>query len=180
MSLHIASLVKPDTEYTREQLLALRAPIVFNDGRTKQCHADECNINKIMARFDKTGTISHLAKYQPVYADYSDFDFHEQTTKLTKGREIFDDLPAEVRREFGQSPAAFFKFVNSAENIEELSTRLPLLAKPGTQLPQVSSPTADNDRARADADKAAPPGPEPADASAGPSPGPSPAAAAAE
>ncbi len=124
-------------------------PKKYTDGRTKQCFKDECNIQKIMARAEKAGTISHLQKYEGVYADYSDFDFFEQTQKLTQGREIFDALPAELRREFGQSPAAFFNYVNDPENAEDLREKLPGLAAPGTQLPDVSPPDADTQAARA-------------------------------
>jgi len=119
---------------TRAELLELHEPLEYNDGRTKQSYKDECDINKIMQRFAQTNTISHLAKHQGQYGDFSEFDFHEQTRMLTKGREIFDDLPAEVRREFGQSPAAFFQYVNDPANADDLHTKIPGLAKPGDQL----------------------------------------------
>ncbi len=135
MSQKLAKLLEQNPKAkTREEILALAPEKVYDDGRTKQCHADECDINKIMARFDQTGTISHVAKYEGVYADFSDFDFHEQTTKLTQGREIFDDLPAEIRREFGQSPAAFFEYVNDPANADQVRTKLQGLAMPGRQL----------------------------------------------
>ncbi len=126
----------------REKILALRPDKVYDDGRTKQCHKDTCDINKIMARFDRTQTISHVAKYEGVYADFSDFDFHEQTNKLTRGREIFDDLPAELRQEFGQSPAKFFKYVNDPANVDEIPTKLKGLAMPGRQLPSADQEAA--------------------------------------
>lgn len=163
MSIRAAKLVKTGKKYTREQLLALVPRPVYDDGRTKQCHIDECNINKIMARFDATGTISHLAKYQPVYADFSDFDFHAQITKLAKGQTIFDALPAEIRKEFGQSPAEFFAYVNDPANLDDLREKLPGLAAPGQQLPRVASPSAD--KAAAEASAATPekgPSPTPA------------------
>ncbi len=134
---------------TRAEFLALVEPLKFNDGRTKQSHRDETDIVKIMARFDKTGTISHLAKHQGTYSDFSDFNFHEQTTKLARGREIFDDLPAELRKEFGQSPAAFFAYVNDPANAEDLRTKLPGLAKPGRQLDAITPPSADLEAAKA-------------------------------
>ncbi len=121
----------------------------YTDGRTKQCFKDECNISKIMARAEKAGTISHLQQFEGVYADYSDFDFFEQTQKLTRGREIFDQLPAELRREFGQSPAAFFDYVNDPANADDLREKLPGLAAPGNQLPDVTPPDADTQAARA-------------------------------
>ncbi len=122
----------------------------YNDGRTKQCFKNECDIKKIMARADKAGTISHLEKYQGVYADYSDVDFQEITQKLTRGREIFDELPGELRAEFGQSPAAFFKYVNDPANAGDLRKKLPGLAEPGRQIinPTVP-PTADEEAAAA-------------------------------
>jgi len=149
MSMHLAKLASLDSrkKLTRTQIIALEKAKVYNDGRTKQCHKDECDINKIMARFDKTGTISHLEKFEGVYGDFSDFDFHEQTNKLTRGREIFDALPAELRREFSQSPAKFFEFVNLPENVDKLREKLPPLAKPGQQLPPVASPTVDHEAA---------------------------------
>ncbi len=115
----------------------------YDDGMTKQSYSDECDINVIMERAAQGGTISHLAKYEGTYSDFSDYDFFEQTRMLTKGREIFDDLPAEVRREFAQSPAAFFNYVNDPVNIAKENFGLPDLAKPGTQLIKTSPPTAD-------------------------------------
>ncbi len=106
----------------------------YTDGRTKQSYRDECDIVKIMARAEKAGTISHLEKYQGVYGDFSDFDFEEQTQKLTRGREIFDELPGEIRKEFAQSPAAFFAYVNDPANAEDLRAKLPKLAAPGRQV----------------------------------------------
>ena len=119
----------------------------YLDGRTKQAFANECDINLIMQRAAQGGTISHLQKFEGVYADFSDFDFHEHTTKLTRGREVFDDLPAEIRREFGQSPQAFFAYVNDPANKDDLAKKLPGLAKPGTQLIQTSGPDADTQAA---------------------------------
>lgn len=149
MSMQLAKLASLDSrkKLTRSQVIALQKATAYLDGRTKQCHKDECDINKIMARFEITGTISHLQKYEGVYGDFSDFDFHEQTTKLARGQEVFAALPAEIRREFGQSPAKFFDFVNDPENIKELRKKLPALAKPGQQIPPVASPTVEHEAA---------------------------------
>jgi len=148
MSLLIAKLAaeKPGKR-SPAQLLALVPPLVYDDGRTKQSFKDETDINKIMARFDVTGTISHLSKYEGVYADFSDFDFHNQSNMLARGREIFDDLPAEMRKEFGQSPAAFFEYVNDPKNADDLRKKLPGLAAPGQQLPRTAGPDADLEKA---------------------------------
>jgi len=153
MSLALARLSK-DRKLSRKATLALRPDIEYTDGRTKQCFKDECDIDKIMTRFNVTGTISHISKFEGQYADFSDFDFHEQITRLTKGREIFDALPAELRQEFGQSPAKFFAYVNDPANIDKLEEKLPPLAQPGQQLPRTASPDADLEAADAAASEA--------------------------
>ncbi len=145
MSLFLAELRKKETKskMSRAEILALRPEKVYDDGRTKQSFKDDTDIEKIMARADKTGTISHLAKYEGVYADFSDFDFHKQNNMLTRGNSIFAELPAEIRKEFRQSPAAFFEYVNVPGNIEKLTA----LAAPGRQITQVTAPDADTQAA---------------------------------
>jgi len=121
----------------------------YTDGRTKQCFKEECDIGKIMARAEKAGTISHLDKYEGVYGDFSDYDFFTQEQKMAEGQQIFADLPAEIRREFAQSPGAFFAYVNDPENKNKLREILPALAAPGTQLVDVVPPDADTEAAQA-------------------------------
>lgn len=113
-------------------MLGTKQP-TYKDGRTKQSFRDETDINQIMKRAQKTGTISHLAKHEGRYADFSNFDFFGNTLMLSKGREIFDELPVELRSEFNQSPEDFFKYVNDPANKDRLGTLLPALAEPGRQ-----------------------------------------------
>ncbi len=105
----------------------------YKDGRTKQSFKDETDINKILQRAQVTGTISHLAKYEARYGDFSSFDFLEAQIKLSEGRTMFAELPSEIRREFNQSPPEFFDYVNDPANAERLEELLPALAQPGRQ-----------------------------------------------
>ncbi len=127
----------------------------YKDGRTKQSFKDECDINLIMQRAAQGGTISHVTKYEGMYADFSDYNFGIHIQKLTEGREVFDALPAEVRREFGQSPQAFFDHVNDPVNMAKPDFGLPALAKPGTQLRKISENDADTEAALAAASEPA-------------------------
>ena len=43
------------------------------DNRTVQSFADSCDVNKILKRAQKTGTLSHIARYQPEYGDFEEF-----------------------------------------------------------------------------------------------------------
>lgn len=119
--------------------MSMMEPVVFDysDGRTKQSFGDSTDINKILQKAAITGSISHLEKYEAQYGDFSDFDFFEAQQQLARGKEIFDALPAEVRKDFGQSPANFFEFVDDPANRGKLRSILPEIAEPGNYFPDV-------------------------------------------
>ncbi len=117
----------------------------YKDGRTKQSFRDETDINKILHRAQKAGTLSHLQKYEGTYSDFADFDFLEAQLQMTKGREVFDALPSEIRNEFSNSQAAFFAYVNDPANQAKENLGLPALAMPGKQNIDVSGKTAPDD-----------------------------------
>ncbi len=149
--------------------MSLNGPLTqvteYKDGRTKQSFKDETDIKKILHRAQKAGTLSHLQKYEGSYSDFADFDFLDAQLQLTKGREVFDALPSEIRKEFGQSQAAFFEFVNDPANAGKLREKLPDLAKPGRQNIDVSGKTAPDDPP-----EPAPAAPEPEPAPPAPTP----------
>lgn len=110
----------------------------YPDGMTKQSFADECDINKLLARAARGDSIAHLARHGAVYGDFTDIgDLLEAHARLERGRKIFEELPGEVRREFNQDMGAFFAFVNDPANRDRLPEVLPQLALPGNQLPSV-------------------------------------------
>jgi len=126
----------------------------YNDGRVKQSFKDETDINKILKRAQKTGTISHLAKHQAKYGDFADFDFFGNMQMIAKGREIFDDLPSEIRSEFHQSQTEFFDYVNDPENKDRLEKLLPGLVAPGREnINPQGGVTADEAKAALDGEK---------------------------
>ncbi len=110
-----------------------KQPTSYKDGLTKQSFRDETDINKILQRAQKAGVLSHLEKYEGMYGDFADFDFLDAQINLTRGREVFDALPSELRNEFSNSPAAFFEYVNDEANHDTLRSKLPGLAQPGRQ-----------------------------------------------
>ncbi len=87
---------------------------------TQQHPKDETDINKIMARYIKTGVIDHVQKYQPQYMDNTDVDYHSSQNIIIKADEMFAELPSPVRKRFNNNPAEFLQFVNDPENHEKL------------------------------------------------------------
>lgn len=112
-----------------------------SDGRTKQAFRDETDINSILAKFQVSGIISHMAKYEAQYGDYAEFDFLDTQNFINTGLDMFAALPSEVRREFDQDPDKFFQFVNDPANNQRVNELLPGIANPGDYFPDVSSET---------------------------------------
>jgi phage internal scaffolding protein len=88
--------------------------------RTKQSFKDECNINKIIAKFHKTGVIDHLNKYQGRYEDCDGTEFRDAMEKIAKASTMFEELPSSIRTQFENDPAKFLDFTTNPENLEEM------------------------------------------------------------
>ena len=112
-------------------------------GRTKQSQKDETDINKLLERSAREKTLSHLEKYQANYADFSDYDFETHVKKIAAGNTMFEELPAETKREFKQSAQKFFEFVTNPENAARLPELLPQIARQGNYYPHVGVTPAD-------------------------------------
>ncbi len=106
-------------------------------GRTKQSQKDECDINKLLERSAREGGLSHLDKYQAKYGDFSGYNYEEHICKIAEMQTCFEDLPAEIKREFNQSPDEFFEFVTNPANIDRLPELLPEIANRGNYFPPV-------------------------------------------
>ncbi len=100
-------------------------------GRTKQSQKDECDINMLLERYNRDAAAGHLEKYGAQYGNYADYDFENHVTKIAEMNTIFERLPAEVKKDFGQSTHKFFEFVTDPENEDRLPELLPEIANQG-------------------------------------------------
>jgi len=92
----------------------------FDESRTSQEFADEADINNIMARYLKTGTVPVYADRQAFYADAHTMSYQEMQNILIDAENAFMQLPAAVRERFGNDPAAFVEFASDKKNVNEL------------------------------------------------------------
>jgi len=119
------------------------------NGRTKQSFRDECDINLIMAKYQKTGALSHVNNYGANYGFATSIDFTEAMQLIRTAQEMFDGLPSSIRTRFDNDPAVFLEFVQDADNTKEMQT-LGLIApegsteitpdEPNTDTPTVTTP----------------------------------------
>lgn len=96
-----------------------------DESRTKQCFKDECDINKIVARYKKQTGIDlaeQLADYtKGSYGDFSDVvDYHTALDRIMQAEANFEALPAVLRKQFNNDPGYFVDFMTNPENADEI------------------------------------------------------------
>lgn len=92
---------------------------VSGASRTKQSFKDECDINVIMRRYQKTGVIPFLDQREPRFMDCSAFDFQEAQNLVAGARSMFQELSAQLRERFDNDPGRLLEFLNDERNREE-------------------------------------------------------------
>ena len=87
---------------------------------TEQHHKKACDINTIMAKYNKTGLVDHVNRYEGTYGDVTGADFKAAQDLIANEKTKFAELPANVRAEFDNDPANYLDLVATDEGIETL------------------------------------------------------------
>nr|UXQ88117.1 MAG: internal scaffolding protein [Microvirus sp.] len=114
-------------------MLGTAQPTEYTDGRTKQSFKDETDVNAIIQKHTRMGTLSHLEQWGGNYGDWSDFDFQDAQNQIANANSMFEQLPSAVRNQFSNSPERFLDYVNDPEHENNLAELLPELGKPGNK-----------------------------------------------
>ena len=114
----------------------------YDDGRTKQSFKDSTDINKMLAKAQREGSIAHLNKYpSAVYGEFTGVDLLGAFQQVERAQAIFADLPSEVRKEFAGDAFKFAAYASDPANIDRLEELIPAIAKPGRYFPDVRGST---------------------------------------
>lgn len=87
-------------------------------GLTKQAHKDECDIDKIVNKYERTGVVTHLSRSRAEYGFATSLDLSEAIQILDKATEMFEELPSQLRAEFNNDPGKLLDFIQNPENEE--------------------------------------------------------------
>ena len=116
--------------YTRYSLPPDPAIEFTEPSLTEQHFKDECDVNVIVDRYTRTGVMPS-GSTQPLFGDFADFP-----TDLLSSRKFFDEaesrfmeLPAEVRKEFNNSPLELLVALQDGTNRQRF-VELGLIAPP--------------------------------------------------
>ena len=83
---------------------------------TEQAHKDICDINKIIARFDRDGVITHVKDFEGNFGNMTGGDFQDAMNMIAKAKNLFNQLPAKIREEFDNNPAKLLSFMEDPSN----------------------------------------------------------------
>lgn len=117
----------------RKRDFRMRVALEFQkpDGLTKQSMRDECDINKLMSKYQKTGLMSHLARFQGRYEDVTGaVDYRTALDIVRSAQDMFMTLPSNVRAQFSNDPGEFLHFASNPANagkLVELGLAKPIL-----------------------------------------------------
>lgn len=87
---------------------------------TKQQFAQESNINFIVAKYRQTGLLEHVAKHKGEYGEFTQMDYHTALNALHAAQDMFNSIPADIRKEFNNDPGEFVAFASDPANQERI------------------------------------------------------------
>lgn len=110
-------------------------------GFTVQADSDEADINKIIARFHKSGQLPPTLRGEPFYGDVSEFgDLQESLIKIQEANDLFMSYPAELRERFENDPVKMVEFLSDESNRKEAEDLGLVVKRPLPPTPEVPSP----------------------------------------
>lgn len=100
---------------------------------TKQSFQDECDINTIMSKYQRTGLIEHVSNIQGAYGDFTNVqEYQLSLNQVIAAQEAFDQLPATMRERFANDPGRLMSFLEDDRNRDE-AIKLGLVAAPAPE-----------------------------------------------
>ena len=98
--------------------------------RTEQSHRDACDVNKLVARYEKTGVLPQVADRKCWYGDFSNVkDYQVALNQLNNAQILFDNLSVKVRNRFDNDVSKLLSFLDKKSNLAE-AIELGIIAKP--------------------------------------------------
>jgi len=89
-------------------------------GRTHQSFKEECDVNNVVKRFEKTGFLPN-SRGPGQFGDFSsNLDYREALQTVMDAQDMFEQVPAKIRREFDNDPAQFVAFCDDPDNEDQL------------------------------------------------------------
>jgi phage internal scaffolding protein len=89
-------------------------------GLTQQEFKNECDVNLIVDKYQRTGLLTHVAATTGTFMAAPQMDFQEALNYVRDAEEAFMNLPSEIRKEFNNDPAVMIDFCQDPVNLPKL------------------------------------------------------------
>ena len=108
--------------YTAKEWSDLHGKSFKEESRTRQEFVKECDINRVMAQYHRTGMLSHVREHMGEYMDLTETpeSFVEAQQQIAKATEFFMGLPSNIRARFLNNAGEFLDFISDRENLDEM------------------------------------------------------------
>lgn len=104
---------------------------------TIQSGKDQCDINNIIRRYQRTGILEHINKSTADYIDLPDVsDYQASLNFLMQARDAFNQLPSTIRDEYDNDPGEFLAALGDPANHSHFVDLGIFKAPPTYQSPQ--------------------------------------------
>jgi len=89
---------------------------------TRQEFVDECDINQIMLKYERTGVLPGPNAAEPMYVDFTQIpdNLADSLRMMDEAQTAFMQLPATIRREFDNNALAFTEFAMDPTNLDQM------------------------------------------------------------
>nr|AVQ10167.1 minor capsid protein [Gokushovirinae environmental samples] len=97
------------------------ATVPVGETRCQRQFKDQCNVNKIIEKFKRTGSVTHVRNaHDGVYMDLTELpSLQEAQEVIIAATKAFEAVPASIRQRFGHDPQQFINFLEDPNNNEE-------------------------------------------------------------
>ena len=112
------------------------------ESKVEQCHRGATDINKIMARFHRSGLLPQKRE-SGFYGDFTSVsDYQSALASCALAQRNFMSLPSSVRKEFNNDPVLLFAFLQDENNLDR-AVELGLISRP--VVPDTETPVPPDD-----------------------------------
>lgn len=119
-----------------------RVAVIAMEGesRTQQHFKDQVDINRILAKYRKTGVIEHVKRAQERYGDFAELaEYGMNLDKVAKAQQAFEMLPATLRNKFNNSIPGFFTYIMDEANFDDC-VKMGIYEAPKAGTPAAAAP----------------------------------------
>ena len=112
---------------------------VGGESMTQQQFAQECDINYIVKRAQRTGTIPVVSTQEMQFGALDEDTFKARMDKMAEIKSYFECLPSEIRLHYQNSVNEFIAAMNTEEGVEE-GRKLGIISPAVNPAPVASEP----------------------------------------